>query len=74
MLYWGPPKKFVAGGWDPKQEKSEILPIENGRTADILLEWINKQLGRYKHLLFIGSFLIVNSFPNKLSLPWCLKF
>ncbi|KAK4358385.1 hypothetical protein RND71_023995 [Anisodus tanguticus] len=45
MLFWGPPKKFVSVGWDPKQEKSEILPIENFRTADILLEWINKQLG-----------------------------
>ncbi|XP_060214676.1 sulfhydryl oxidase 2-like isoform X1 [Lycium barbarum] len=45
MLFWGPPKKFVGGGWDPKQEKSAILPIENFRTADILLEWINKQLG-----------------------------
>ncbi|XP_059316820.1 sulfhydryl oxidase 2-like isoform X2 [Lycium ferocissimum] len=45
MLFWGPPKKFVGSGWDPKQEKSEILPIENFRTADSLLEWINKQLG-----------------------------
>ncbi|XP_006360419.1 sulfhydryl oxidase 2 isoform X1 [Solanum tuberosum] len=43
MLLWGPPKKFV--GWDPKQENSEILTIERGRTADILLGWINKQLG-----------------------------
>ncbi|XP_016547184.1 sulfhydryl oxidase 2 isoform X5 [Capsicum annuum] len=46
MLFWGPPKKFIGGGWDPKQEKSEIIPIENGQTADILLGWINKQLGR----------------------------
>ncbi|XP_016472923.1 sulfhydryl oxidase 2 isoform X3 [Nicotiana tabacum] len=45
MLFWGPPKKFVGGGWGPNQEKSEILPIENGRTADVLLGWINKQLG-----------------------------
>ncbi|KAK4720518.1 hypothetical protein R3W88_010751 [Solanum pinnatisectum] len=43
MFLWGPPKKFV--GWDPKQENSEILTIERGRTADILLGWINKQLG-----------------------------
>lgn len=45
MLLWGPPKKLV--GWDPKQENNEILTIERGRTADILLGWINKQLGRY---------------------------
>ncbi|OIT22507.1 PREDICTED: sulfhydryl oxidase 2-like isoform X1 [Nicotiana attenuata] len=45
MLFWGPPKKFVSGGWGPKQEKSEIILIENGRTADVLLGWINKQLG-----------------------------
>ncbi|XP_060183822.1 sulfhydryl oxidase 2-like isoform X1 [Lycium barbarum] len=45
MLLWGPPKKFVGSGWDPKQENSEIRSIENGRTADILLGWINKQLG-----------------------------
>ncbi|PHU01811.1 Sulfhydryl oxidase 1 [Capsicum chinense] len=46
MLFWGPPKKFMGGGWDPKQEKSEIIPIESGQTADILLGWINKKLGR----------------------------
>ncbi|KAF3626743.1 hypothetical protein FXO37_30227 [Capsicum annuum] len=37
MLLWGPPKKFVGNGWDPKQENSEILAIEKGRTTDILL-------------------------------------
>ncbi|KAK4371150.1 hypothetical protein RND71_010625 [Anisodus tanguticus] len=45
MLLWGHPKRFVGSGWDPKQENSEIRSIENGRTADILLGWINKQLG-----------------------------
>ncbi|KAJ7943048.1 Sulfhydryl oxidase [Quillaja saponaria] len=45
MLFWGPPSKFVAGGWEPKQEKSDIHVIDNGRTADQLLNWINKQMG-----------------------------
>ncbi|KAL7001044.1 Sulfhydryl oxidase 1 [Sarracenia purpurea var. burkii] len=45
MLFWGPPSKFVAGGWKPKQEKSEIRAIDDGRTADRLLNWINKQMG-----------------------------
>ncbi|XP_019164814.1 PREDICTED: sulfhydryl oxidase 2-like isoform X2 [Ipomoea nil] len=45
MLFWGPPSKFVGGSWKPKQEKSDILPIENGRTSSLLLEWINKKLG-----------------------------
>ncbi|XP_071692245.1 sulfhydryl oxidase 2-like isoform X2 [Rutidosis leptorrhynchoides] len=44
-LYWGPPFKFVGGGWDSKNEKSEIRPIDDGRTADRLLKWINTQLG-----------------------------
>ncbi|KAK4487420.1 hypothetical protein RD792_005945 [Penstemon davidsonii] len=44
MLLWGPPSKFVSGSWDPKQEKSEIRSIDDGRTADRLLSWINKQI------------------------------
>nr|XP_043640189.1 sulfhydryl oxidase 2 isoform X2 [Erigeron canadensis] len=44
-LYWGPPSKFVGGSWDGKSEKSDIRPIDDGRTADRLLKWINKQLG-----------------------------
>lgn len=47
MLFWGPPSKFVSAGWEPKQENSDIQVIENGRTADRLLGWINKQIGRY---------------------------
>lgn len=46
MLFWGPPRKFVGGSWEPKQEKSEILVVDEWRTADLLLSWINKQLGR----------------------------
>ncbi|KAF7808794.1 sulfhydryl oxidase 2-like isoform X1 [Senna tora] len=45
MLFWGPPFKFVASGWEPKQEKSDIRPIDDGRTAERLLGWINKQIG-----------------------------
>ncbi|KAF2317840.1 hypothetical protein GH714_041156 [Hevea brasiliensis] len=45
MLFWGPPSKFVSGSWEPKKEKSEILVIDDGRTAERLLNWINKQLG-----------------------------
>ncbi|KAL7171047.1 hypothetical protein ACSBR2_035832 [Camellia fascicularis] len=45
MLFWAPPNKFVAGGWKPNQDKSEIRAIDDGRTADRLLNWINKQMG-----------------------------
>ncbi|KAM7467491.1 hypothetical protein LguiB_015053 [Lonicera macranthoides] len=44
MLFWGPPSKLVSG-WEPKQEKSEIRIIDDGRNADRLLNWINNQLG-----------------------------
>lgn len=47
MLFWGSPRKFVGGSWDPKQEKSEISVVGEWRTADLLLNWINKQIGRY---------------------------
>ncbi|KAL0326928.1 UNVERIFIED_CONTAM: Sulfhydryl oxidase 2 [Sesamum angustifolium] len=36
--------KFVSGSWDPKQDKSEICSIDDGRTADRLLNWINKKI------------------------------
>ncbi|KAH1035952.1 hypothetical protein AAZX31_20G122600 [Glycine max] len=45
MLFWGSPSKFVGGGWEPKQEKSDIRVIVGARTADRLLDWINKQIG-----------------------------
>ncbi|XP_024990142.1 sulfhydryl oxidase 2-like isoform X2 [Cynara cardunculus var. scolymus] len=45
MLLWGPPSKFIAGRRNGKQEKGEIHPIEDGKTADLLLKWINTQLG-----------------------------
>ncbi|KAJ0253441.1 Sulfhydryl oxidase 1 [Hirschfeldia incana] len=44
MLFWAPPRKFVGASWEPKQEKSEILVVDEWRTADLLLSWINKQL------------------------------
>ncbi|XP_051144694.1 sulfhydryl oxidase 2-like isoform X2 [Andrographis paniculata] len=43
-LLWGPSSKFVFGNWNPKLDKSEIRSIGNGRTAERLLSWINKQL------------------------------
>ncbi|KAL0865078.1 hypothetical protein Bca101_044196 [Brassica carinata] len=45
MLFWGPPRKFVGGSWGPKQDKSEIILMDDWRTADLLLSWINKQIG-----------------------------
>ncbi|XP_023764097.1 sulfhydryl oxidase 2 isoform X1 [Lactuca sativa] len=44
-LFWGPPSKFVGGSWNGKDEKSKIVSIEDGRTSDRLLKWINTQLG-----------------------------
>ncbi|KAM0933224.1 putative thiol oxidase [Dioscorea sansibarensis] len=46
MLLWGPPLKFASGKWDPKREKNEIQPIDDGRTAERLLTWINNKIGR----------------------------
>ncbi|KAF3957155.1 hypothetical protein CMV_017799 [Castanea mollissima] len=43
MLFWAPSSKFVSGGWEPKQEKNEIHVIDDARTADRLINWINKQ-------------------------------
>ncbi|KAJ7954191.1 Sulfhydryl oxidase [Quillaja saponaria] len=45
MLFWGSPSKFVTGGWEPKQGKSDIRVIDDARTADQLLNWINKRMG-----------------------------
>ncbi|CAN1297009.1 Sulfhydryl oxidase 1 [Linum perenne] len=47
MLFWGTPSKFLSGGWQPTQEKTEIRAIESddAQTADKLIAWINKQLG-----------------------------
>lgn len=45
-LVWGPPTKFNLVQWKPKQENSELELIDDGRTADRLLKWINKKMGR----------------------------
>ncbi|KAL8157531.1 sulfhydryl oxidase 2-like [Apium graveolens] len=45
LLLWGPPSQFVSGSWGPKQENSKIISIDDGRTADRLLKWINNQMG-----------------------------
>ncbi|XP_034688256.1 sulfhydryl oxidase 2 isoform X2 [Vitis riparia] len=47
MLLWGNPSKFVSGSWDPKKDKNEIRLIDDGRTAERLLNWINKQIGSF---------------------------
>lgn len=52
MLLWGPPSKFVSGGAEAKQ-KGEIVAIDDGRTADRLLNWINKHMSRYFYLNWI---------------------
>lgn len=44
MLFWGTPSGFAAGSMDGNIGKSEIRTINNGRTADRLLKWINTQL------------------------------
>ncbi|GMH15184.1 hypothetical protein Nepgr_017025 [Nepenthes gracilis] len=44
MLLWGTPSKFASGGSEPKQD-GEIRKIDDGRTAERLLNWINKQMG-----------------------------
>lgn len=54
MLLWGPPSKFVSGSWGPKQDKSEIHYVEDGRTADRLLNWINKKMNRYNTCLLLA--------------------
>lgn len=45
MLLWGKPSKFIVGGWEPGKDNSEIKAVDNGRTAELLLNWINKQMG-----------------------------
>lgn len=46
MLFWGPPYEFVNGIMEPEEDKSDIISIDDGRTAERLLKWINKQMGR----------------------------
>ncbi|XP_077253746.1 quiescin-sulfhydryl oxidase 2 isoform X2 [Tasmannia lanceolata] len=45
MLLWGPPSKFASGAWEPKKDGNKIQSIDDGRTADRLLDWINKRMG-----------------------------
>ncbi|CAN6446050.1 unnamed protein product [Victoria cruziana] len=46
MLLWGPPAEFASSNFEPKNNKSKIQAIDDARTADRLLNWINKQIGR----------------------------
>lgn len=56
MLFWGPSSKFVGAGWKPEQNKSDICTIDDGRTAERLLNWINKKMGRYSSSLPIQDY------------------
>ena len=58
MLFWAP-SKFVSGGWEPKQEKNEIHVIDDARTADRLINWINKQTVRYGVFTSISCLKII---------------
>lgn len=60
MLFWGPPHKFAFGRWDPKQDKDEIQLIDEWRTADHLLSYINKRIGR--QVVLISSYCIICGF------------
>ncbi|KAL5726634.1 thiol oxidase [Ranunculus cassubicifolius] len=44
-LFWGRPSKFSSSGLKPKEGKSEIQEIVEFRKADLLLNFINKQIG-----------------------------
>ncbi|MCL7044165.1 hypothetical protein MKW94_002209 [Papaver nudicaule] len=67
MLLWGPPSKFVSGGAEAKQ-KGEIVAIDDGRTADRLLNWINKHMSSNYNLddeKYENEHLIVNMSDHK---------
>lgn len=62
MLLWGPPAEFASSNFEPKNNKSKIQAIDDARTADRLLNWINKQIGRHALLkwfllLFFSAFI-----------------
>ncbi|XP_031123674.1 sulfhydryl oxidase 2-like [Ipomoea triloba] len=44
MLIWGKSSEFVNGSWSLHQGIGEMRPIDNGRTGDRLLNWINIHL------------------------------
>ncbi|GAB4828799.1 Sulfhydryl oxidase 1, variant 2 [Ancistrocladus abbreviatus] len=44
MLLWGPPSKFASGSSE-REKDGGIKAIDDGRTAERLLNWINKQMG-----------------------------
>lgn len=53
MLFWGKSSEFVNGSWSQHQEIGEMRPIDNGRTSDRLLDWINNHLNRYIYEFFL---------------------
>ncbi|KAF8399038.1 hypothetical protein HHK36_014904 [Tetracentron sinense] len=64
LLLWGHPSKFASGGWESKQEKNDIHAIDDGRTADRLINWINKQIGSSYNLddvKYENGYLLLNA-------------
>eukprot|EP01018_Ginkgo_biloba_P027215 Gb_28602 [translate_table: standard] len=61
LLLFGPPSKFAFGSWEPKVD-SGIQPIEDARTAERLLKWINKKIA-------MSFSLDDEKFENEGSLP-----
>ena len=69
MLLWAPPAKFIGGRWNGKKENSEFTPIDDGRTAERLLKWINTQLGRY-----FENIIIIFSLVYACVVTLCFRF
>ncbi|EPS57940.1 protein disulfide family, partial [Genlisea aurea] len=71
LLLWGSPSKFAYGSWDPKQDSNEIRAVDDGRTSQRLLNWINKQTNRsydlddkkYEH----EHFDVISSDPEQIA-------
>ncbi|KAF3787043.1 Sulfhydryl oxidase 1 [Nymphaea thermarum] len=76
MLLWGPPAEFASGNWEPKNNKSKIQAIDDARTADRLLNWINKQIGRHALLKWLFPLFLLCLKMLQLCLfgMWSLSF
>ncbi|XP_039024793.1 sulfhydryl oxidase 2-like isoform X2 [Hibiscus syriacus] len=46
VLFWGPATE-LSSGWKPNELASEIRVIDDRRTAERLLNWINNQIGSF---------------------------
>ncbi|KAJ8447648.1 hypothetical protein Cgig2_031702 [Carnegiea gigantea] len=75
MLLWGRPRKFASvNSWDGKD--GEIESINDGRTAERLLDWINKKLksvtgGHFNIASFFwGLGIVARRKGGQISLSW----